>query len=163
MIFGLTHEAESGSLNQATKYFGKISAGYAAGEGPNKDGKGPMACSFYRILVKKQIRVPQVGGKSLLIEKWIENKEVHDKVGKEPTELLFVCMGKHPYDIWTSRLTYWANSRVRCTGDGRCATFYKDLGDGSTAAESIQCPHQECQYYKADKCHAEPAQGLSEG
>ena len=154
MIFGLTHEADTGSPNQVTQYYGKISTGYASGEGPNT-GKGPMACSFYRILVKKQIRVPQSGGKNILIEKWVENQEVHSKVGKEPTELSFVCMGKTPAEIWTSRLTYWGNSRVKCTGDGKKAVFYKDMGDNTTQAQDVPCPYEECPYYKQDLCHAE--------
>ena len=127
MIYGLTHDTDTGSIKDRTQYFGKISTGYAAGEGPNKSNH-PMACGFYRILVQRQIRVPQSGGKTAVIDKWVENQEVHAKVGKEPTSLNFSCSGRHPSDIWESRLTYWANGRIKCCGNGSKATFYEDMG-----------------------------------
>jgi len=154
MIYGLTHDKNTGQAKDTTQYFGKISTGYAAGEGPNKTDH-PVGCGFYRILVQKQMRIPQSGGKSVIIEKWIENPDVHNKVGKEPMALKFVCVGKHPSEIWQSRLAYWSNGRIKCTGNGKTAVFSEDMGDGTVVSKDITCPYKECSYFKEERCKAE--------
>lgn len=154
MIYGLTHDKNTGQAKDTTQYFGKISTGYAAGEGPNKTNH-PVGCGFYRILVQKQIRVPQSGGKSIVVEKWAENPDVHNKVGKEPMALKFVCVGKHPSEIWQSRMAYWANGRIKCAGNGKTAVFYEDMGDGTVISKDITCPYHECPHFKEERCKAE--------
>lgn len=153
MIYGLTHDKDSGDLNETTSYYGKISTGYGPNEGPNRHNY-PVSCGFYRILVQKIATIRQ-GNENVNIEKWVENVNVHNKVGKEPKRLEFVCMGKEPKDIWHSRLAYWANGKIRCRGDGKQAIWHEAKNDGTVDAKPIQCPYHDCDYFKAEKCRAE--------
>ena len=77
MIKGLTHELD-GTPNRTTRYRGKISTGFAPGEGPNK-AKHPIAAGFFRML-KEVTRTVKVGKGQEAIKEWVLNEELNCQV-----------------------------------------------------------------------------------
>jgi len=163
MIKGLTHDIETGIPNKVTKFKGKISTGFAPGEGPNKSNY-PTAAGFFRLL-KQVTKTQRVGGKDVAIVKWVENdpiqKALSDTIeSKTPRKLDFISMYKTPSEIWESYLGKYSNV------DGLVC---KSMGEGSIPTELIvtgdirerkprlfdgkaECPYKECPDFKANKC-----------
>ena len=169
MIKGLTHDHENGLPNMIIKYKGKISAGYAAGEGPNNK-KHPIAAGFFRVLkeVTTSKRIPN--SKDLAVQKkWVLNEEIQalleasNNKSKTPRRMKIVCLHKTPDEMWESSLAMYSSSEglmCKSHGEGTNARFLTFTADGDrewvdrTFEGKKGCPYKKCPDFKDKKCKA---------
>ena len=164
MIKGLTHD-ENGVLNRVTKYKGKISTGYAPGEGPNKENH-PTPAGFFRILqeVTKSQRAPS--GKVLTIKSWILYEKMQNLLEKSnegdkmPRSLEIVLLDRTVESMWESCLAMFSSSDglvCKSHGEGTVARFLqKGSGERVWVEREFDgvkgCPYKNCPDFKAGKC-----------
>ncbi len=168
MIKGLTHDEETGNLHKVTKYKGKISAGFAPGEGPNQTNH-PVAAGFFRML-KEQTKTERVGSsqKTVVVKEWILNDEVQKALvetlrNEMPRRVEIVCLYRTPEDMWESSLAMYSRTDgliCKSHGKGTNARFLK-LGANNEREwidrefEGVNgCPYHDCPDFQAGKCKA---------
>lgn len=165
MIKGLTHN-QDGVLNMVEKFRGKISAGYAPGEGPNKKNY-PIAAGFFRML-KEITETTRTGATEtqVVIKRWILNEPIQKKLektlnNKMPRRIELVSFYKTPEEMWDSCLAMFSTSEgLMCKSHGqgtnaRQLTFSPDgdrlwidrLFDGQKG-----CTHEKCPDFISKKC-----------
>lgn len=167
MIKGLTHD-EDGKLHIITKYRGKISTGFAPGEGPNK-GNYPVAAGFFRAL-KEQVTTDRVGASKKLITKkeWVLNDKVQEAIeralpnpNKTPRRLEIVCLHKEPQDMWESSLAMYSSTEgLLCKSHGleTTARYLKFGPNGERDWVDREfngkkgCLYKSCPDYQEGKC-----------
>lgn len=166
MIKGLTHD-EGGNLHKITKYRGKISTGYAPGEGPNKSGNAPVAAGFFRML-KEQVINERVGSKVIPRKVWNINEPVQKAIeeamprpNKTPRRVEIVSLFKSPIDMWESSLAMYSSGEgllCKSQGYGTNARYLKfgpngerDWIDREFEGKS-GCLFRECPDFKGGKC-----------
>ena len=157
MIRGLTHD-QNGVINQNTKYKGKISTGFAAGEGPNKSNH-PIPCGYFRML--KEITInDRIGGKDVTRKEWKLNEEIQKNLekslndSKTPRKLDFICLFSNPEQMWESYLgMYSSTDGLLCRGHGD-STVAKQLKVTGEKREwlNIDCKYKECPDFIKDSC-----------
>ena len=169
MIKGLTHD-EDGTLHKSTKYRGKISTGFAPGEGPN-NANHPVAAGFFRML-KEQVITERIGKSQKMIHRkvWNLNDKVQEKIeqalpspNKTPRRVEIVCLYKNPSDMWESSLAMYSGSEgllCKSNGLGTNARFLK-FGPNSERDWIDRefngkkgCLFKQCPDYKDGKCKA---------
>ena len=165
MIKGLTHN-QDGVLNMVEKYRGKISAGYAPNEGPNKKNY-PVAAGFFRIL-KEITTTDRVGASQTVVvnRSWTLNETVQKALEKTissttPRRIELVSFHKTPEEMWDSCLALFSTSEgLMCKSHGkdtnaRQLTFTPD-GDRLWIDRYFDgqkgCAHEECPDFKSKKC-----------
>jgi hypothetical protein len=157
MIKGLTHDV-NGVINQTTKYKGKISTGFAPGEGPNK-ANHPIPCGYFRML--KEITInDRIGGKDVIRKEWKLNEDIQKKLeetlnnSKTPRKIDFICLFSHPEQLWESSLAmYSSTDGLMCRGHGM-STVAKQLkveGDKRTWLDR-ECKYKECPDFMHKDC-----------
>lgn len=156
MIEGLTHK--NGIINQSTKYKGKISTGFAPGEGPNKSNH-PIPCGYFRML--KEITInDRIGGKDVTRKEWKVNEEVQKKLeqslndSKTPRKIDFICLFSSPEQMWDSYLgMYSSTDGLLCRGHGN-STIAKQLKVTGDKREWLdrECKYKECPDFIKDSC-----------
>jgi hypothetical protein len=156
MIEGLTHH--NGVINQNTKYKGKISCGFAPGEGPNH-ANHPIACGYFRVL--KEITInDRIGGKDVTRKEWKENTEIQKKLeetlggSKTPRKLDFISLFAEPSQLWESSLAmYSSTDGLLCRGHGD-ASVAKQLKIDGTKREwcNRDCKYKECPDFINGSC-----------
>ena len=168
MIKGLTHDEESGSLNKVTKYKGKISAGFAPGEGPNQSNH-PVPAGFFRML-KEQTRTERVGSsqKMITVKDWVLNEDVQNVLEKTvnsdvPRRVEIVCLYRAPEDMWESSLAMYSRTDgLICKSHGK-GTNARHLELGPNAERKridrefdgvTGCPYRDCPDFQSGKCKA---------
>jgi len=169
MIKGLTHD-EEGNLHKITKYRGKISTGFAPGEGPN-NANYPIAAGFFRML-KEQVTTERVGKSQKIIHKkdWVLNKSIQEAIekalpnpNKTPRRVEIVCLHKNPNDMWESSLAMYSGSEgllCKSHGVGTNARYLKFGPNGERDWVDREfdgkkgCLFRDCQDYQEGKCKA---------
>ncbi len=167
MIKGLTHD-EYGELNKIVKYRGKISAGFAPGEGPNKKNY-PVACGFFRFL-KEVVTVKRLGAsqKTANIKEWILNEPVQQALEKSqtnpnkmPRRIEIVSLYKTIMEMWESSLAmYSGNEGLMCKshGQGTNAKYLTFGPDGERIWINREfdgkegCIYKDCPDFRDGKC-----------
>ena len=155
MIEGLTHI--NGVINQTTKYKGKISTGFAPGEGPNK-ANHPVACGYFRIL-KEVVINDRIGGKDVTRKEWKLNepvqKTLEESLGsKTPRKIDFICLFQTPEQLWESSLAMYSGSDgLLCRGHGN-STVAKNLKVTGDKREWVnrECKYKECPDFIKEDC-----------
>ena len=165
MIKGLTHN-QDGVLNMVEKYRGTISAGYAPGEGPNKQ-RHPVAAGFFRML-KEVTETKRIGGeeKTVIIKSWVLNNDIQTKLeqtlkNKMPRRIELVSFYKTADEMWESCLAMFSSSEgLMCKSHGtgtnaRQLTFTPD-GDRLWIDREFDgvkgCTYEKCPDYISKKC-----------
>lgn len=166
MIKGLTHN-DDGVLNMVEKYRGKISAGYAPGEGPNKQ-KHPVAAGFFRVL-KEITETKRIGSSesTVVIKSWVLNEKIQARLektlnsNKMPRRIELVSLYKTADEMWESCLAMFSSSEgLMCKSHGvgtnaRQLTFTPD-GDRLWIDREFdgvkRCPYERCPDYISKKC-----------
>jgi len=165
LIKGLTHD-DSGALNMIEKYRGKISTGYAPGEGPNKKNH-PVAAGFFRIL-KEITETKRVGNSDaqVVIKSWKLNDSIQKKLettlkSKMPRRIELVSFYQTIDEMWESCLAMFSSSEgLMCKSHGegtnaRQLTFTPD-GDREWVDRIFNgkkgCPYKQCPDYISKKC-----------
>jgi len=165
MITGITHE-EDGTQVKVTKYRGKISAGYAPGEGPNK-GNYPQASGFFRML-KEITHNKLVGTKKVVSKEWVLNEKAQALLeqslpnpNKMPRRIEIVSLYKTAQEMWESAMTLYSGSEgLLCKSHGKGTPARQLKFDPSGNREWILrefdgipgCAMDECPDKKAKKC-----------
>jgi len=165
MIKGITHE-EDGTQVKVTKYRGKISAGYAPGEGPNKQ-KYPQAAGFFRILKEVTIQ-SKVGSKPITKKEWVLNEKVQEALeqslpnpNKMPRRIEIVSLYRTSQEMWESAMTYYSGTEgLLCKSHGKGTPARQLIFDPNGEREWINrefdgvpgCAMEECPDRKAKKC-----------
>jgi len=166
LIKGLTHDKD-GIINQITKYRGKISAGFAAGEGSNNTNH-PVAAGFFRMLVEitktKRVGTAQTPE---AVKEWVLNKDVqealekHNNGSKSPRCLQVVSLYKTIEEMWESSLSMYSKTEgllCKSYGENTPAKFLEFDPDGKRKWVTREfngntgCPYKECPDFKAGKC-----------
>lgn len=158
-IIGLTHD-ENNIQNANVKYRGKISVGYAAGEGPNNTNF-PAAAGFFRMLTEKTVQ-KRVGVKMLPVKEWVLNNPVQKalqdmyKQGEAPRMLEVVSLSYAPEDIWESYMAMYNGDGLACKGHGQgTIAKYVDFDEkGDRVWKTRTCTYNECPYKIDGKCKA---------
>lgn len=163
MIKGLTHDLDTGIPNKVTRFKGKISAGFAPKEGPNKNNY-PMAAGFFRML-KQVVKTQKVSGKEVVIPMWTLNEQVQNKLektidSKSPRKIDCVSMFKTPGEQWESFLGKFSNVEgLLCKSYGENAIPMELNIEGDKRERRARkfngvakCPYKECPDYKEGKC-----------
>jgi hypothetical protein len=163
LIKGMTHE-ENGDLIKIVRYRGKISAGYAPKEPPNK-GNYPVACGFFRIL-KEITRNQRTGsGEIIPIKEWVLNQEIQKILERinnnnpQPRRIEICCLDQRPEDQWESYLAKYNQSEgLLCRSHGK-GTVAKHLiirgGERkweNRFEEQGGCLFHDCPDFKEGKC-----------
>jgi hypothetical protein len=159
VIKGLTH-SEDGELNKVTKYKGKISSGFAPGEGPNKENH-PVAAGFFRLL-KEVIVNKRIGSAQQIvaIKEWVLNEPIQTLLektcngSKQPRRIEIICLYKEFYEMWESSLGMYSGTEgLLCKGHGlgTDAKYLKFNGDERVWTKR-PCLYEECPDFKAGKC-----------
>ncbi len=169
MIKGLTHD-ENGNLHKITKYRGKISTGFAPGEGPNNANR-PVAAGFFRML-REQVTTERIGGSQKIIHKkeWVLNEGVQTAIeqalpnpNKTPRRVEIVCLCKDPTDMWESSMAMYSGSEgllCKSQGAGTNARFLRFGPNGERDWVDREfngkkgCLFRDCPDYKEEKCKA---------
>jgi len=124
MIKGITHD-QAGVLHRVTKFAGKISTGFAPGEGPNKENH-PVPAGFFRLL-KEHVVTQRVGAsqKEVVTSDWVLNEQLQtaleaaNRGSKTPRKLEIVSLFKTPDEFWESSMSmYNATHGLMCTSNG---------------------------------------------
>jgi len=167
MIKGLTHD-EDGNLHKITKYRGKISTGFAPGEGPN-NANFPVAAGFFRML-KEQVITERIGKSQKVVTKkiWSLNEPVQEAIeqalpnpNKTPRRIEIVCLYKIPSDMWESSMAMYSGSEgllCKSQGVGTNARYLKFGPNGERDWIDREfdgkkgCLFRECPDYKDGKC-----------
>lgn len=164
MIKGLTHDAETGVMNQTVRYKGNISAGYGPNEGPNKTNS-PKACGFFRFM--KQVNITKVvGGQKMTVQEYVLSDDIQKKLqavnnnSLEPRRIECMCMDPTPDLMWESYLGKFSSSEglvCRSHGEGTVPTELYYEGDERRYRSRLfdgkpVCPYKECPDYKNKKC-----------
>lgn len=167
MIKGITHDDE-GNLHKITKYKGKISTGFAPGEGVNQTNY-PSAAGFFRML-KEVVVSKRVGPKKRVVseKEWILNEQVQEalekslpKPNKTPRRVEIVCLHKGPQDMWESSMAMYSKSEglmCKSHGFGTTARYltFDDSGDRQWIEREFDgkkgCAFKECPDYQEKKC-----------
>jgi len=165
LIKGLTHD-NNGVLNMVEKFRGKISAGYAPGEGPNKKNH-PVAAGYFRIL-KEVTETKRIGGseKPVMIKRWVLNEPIQKKLEKSlgsdmPRRIELVSFYKTPQEMWDSCLAMFSSTdglQCKSHGEGTNARYLTFDADGNRKWVDREfdgvkgCPYEMCPDYIAKKC-----------
>jgi len=163
MIKGLTHSAE-GVINRVTKYRGKISAGYAPNEGPNKKNH-PVASGFFRMLFELDV-TKTASGKSFVVKEWKVNEPIQaeleriNSASKTPRKIPIVSLCKTPQEMWESSLAMYSADGLQCksNGLGTVARYLTTNNAGErewvnrSFGDCQTCPYEDCPDYQAKKC-----------
>ena len=161
MINGLT--AENGVAKTTKIQFkGKISTGFAPGEGPNKDNY-PVAAGHFRFLksTMEKKRLGSGASKRIVERKvWKENEEIQAKlreVTKQEAPTYIKCISMVPTldQMWTSFLgMYNAKQEIVCKGygEGTTAQFMTEE-KGERVYVDRKCEFKKCPDYIDGKCH----------
>lgn len=157
-INGFTHE--DGKMVQPRLQFkGKISTGFAPGEGANNT-KYPQACGYFRILKTATIRKTVPGSGDIRdFTKWVLNEPVQAELEKitksnKPTMLPCISMVYEPKQMWDSYLAWYnGNNDLVCKGYGKdtVASFLTEK-DGKRVRVDRQCKYKQCPDYIEGKC-----------
>jgi len=163
-IEGLTHE--KGELIKVTKYKGKISTGYAPGEGPNT-GNHPVAAGFFRML-KEVTRTERIGREKKIvnIKEWVLNEQVQKELEKSlptanpnPRRIEIVCLFKNPNEMWDSSLAMYSQTDgLLCKSHGLGTTARQLQLNGNGERTWIDrngqkgCQFRNCPDFVAGKC-----------
>ena len=166
MIKGLTHN-EDGIINEVPKYRGKISAGFAPGEGTNTTNH-PVASGFFRMLTEitrtKRVGVEQ---KAHAVKEWVLNnkvQEVLEKINndsKTPRMLQIVSLYKNIGEMWESSLAMYSKTDgllCKSHGIGTTAKYLEFDANGNRKWVNREiegfngCPYQDCDDFKAGRC-----------
>ncbi len=160
MIVGLTHNAETKEQNKIVKYKGKISTGWAPGEGPGKFNY-PRSSGFFRMLkeVNETIRVG-VKQEKKTQRKWVTNEPVQAALeatcngSKEPRRLEIVSMYSGITEIWESSLAWFSGGDgLVCQSQGRGTTAKMlEIQGGERRWIDRPCMFQDCPQYIEKKC-----------
>lgn len=165
MIKGLTHNAEDGVINKITKFKGKISAGWAPNEGPNKKN-APMASGFFRLL-KQVIVKRRVNQQEKQFQEWAENEEIQNALveanggNKQPRKIEFMCLFKTPQELWEAYLGKFSDTEgllCKSYGQGTEPIELKYDEKGNRVRQprmfdgKAECPYKECPDYKKKLC-----------
>lgn len=165
MINGVTHT--DGVLNRVPKYRGKISTGLDGDAEGNTTGH-MIALGYFRISKEVTESRKIAGGKDSAIKKWVVNEDVQKKleiantpqgqpVCKQPRKLKIVSFYKEASEMWESFLAMFnQKDGLVCRGHG-IGTKAKRLyytGSGERDWREIDCPHKECEDFKAKRCRA---------
>ena len=156
-IVGLTHTSDM-VPNKKIGYRGKISTGYAPGEGPNKENH-PVAAGFFRFLVEKTVN-ERVGTKVIPIKKFMLNKGVQKKLeewhnqGDAPRMLEIISLFYTPEDMWESYMAMYGKSDgLLCKSHGKgTEAKYLDVKGKNREWKTRTCQYDECEHYKAGNC-----------
>lgn len=158
MIRGITHSLD-GVINANETWRGKISTGYAPGEGPNKDNY-PTAAGFFRIM-REESRVVH----GIVIKEWKTNTPFQDILGKDPVNrttpktpcvIEFTCMYRNPEELWDSYMAKYGEAGLLCksNGEGTVASCLVVEDDMSRhwVNRSFEIDGKACEYCVGDKC-----------
>ena len=169
MIKGLTHD-EDGTLHKMTKYRGKVSTGFAPGEGPN-NANYPVPAGFFRMM-KEQVITERIGKSQKMIHRkvWSLNEKIQEKIeqalpnpNKTPRRVEIVCLHKSPVDMWESSLAMYSGSEgllCKSHGVGTTARYLKFGPNGERDWIDREfngkkgCLFRECQDFKDGNCKA---------
>ena len=166
MIKGLTHDVETGVPNKVTKYKGKISTGWQPNEGPNKKN-APAAAGYFRVMKEVISTIRLSGNKTQQVKKWVENKEVQDKLkeangGREtPRKLEFMCLHATPVEMWEPYLGKFSQTEgLMCKSNGQgtipIELIYDEKADRLRQPRLFdgkpECPYKKCPDFKSGVC-----------
>lgn len=124
MIKGITHDIDGLSLGNVT-WRGKISTGYAPGEAPGGNNRGPQQAGFFRVMREEvtKVDIPGTDGESTMKSSWKLNaamqKLFQDMVkADKPTLLQFTCMYRTPEELWDSFVGMYSKGGLICRSNG---------------------------------------------
>jgi len=158
MINGLTAKNGQVSLSSKPEFKGKISTGFAPGEGSNKTNY-PKAAGFFRMM-RKTIRKERLKNSQRMVDKtvWVENKDIQNAIDSKsngtPRILKCISFAAEPEQMWHSNLMMFnGKNEIVCTscGEGCIADFYKQQ-DGQRVKVDRECKYKECPDYKSGAC-----------
>jgi hypothetical protein len=164
MIKGLTHDVESGVINRVIRFRGKISAGYAPNEPPNKNSY-PMPCGFFRFL-KKVLKPIVLNGVTTHVQEWTLDQEMQSLLTKankgstNPRRIEAVCMFPTPEEMWDSYMgKYSATAGLLCKSNGKDSVAMQIVQKGDSRVWEPRlfngkpgCPYDQCPDFKAKAC-----------
>lgn len=163
MIVGLTHTQEKVAIQDEFRFKGKISTGFAPGEGPNKQNY-PVACGFFRVL-NSVIETKEFKGKvfqDTSWKLWVEmQKRLETLCGNiaMPSIVSFVSMFKTPEEMWDSNLSKFSASGLACrsNGYGTPAKMLVQEGDdrqwvNRKFGDFDGCMHETCPDFVSGAC-----------
>lgn len=154
MINGLTVNTQH---QKKMTFKGKISTGYAPGEGPNQEGY-PVAAGFFRML-RSTVERKRVSGKVVEYNAWKINSDIQKALEDEtksdkPTFIKCVSMVNTPEQMWDSHLAMFNQKQeVMCKGygEGTEASLLKEVR-GERTRVPRECKYKECPDYKSGAC-----------
>jgi len=160
MIKGLTH-SEDGELNKITKYKGKISTGYAPGEGPNHENY-PVPAGFFRIL-KEVIHNKRIGKEQQIvgIKEWLLNEPVQKVLEQscnnnpQPRRIEIICLYRDFSEMWESSLGMYSSTEgllCKSHGVGTKAKYLTFPTSATRLWVQRDCLYEECSDFKSGKC-----------
>jgi hypothetical protein len=165
MIVGVTH-GEDGTIHKITKYRGKISTGFAAGEGTNKSNH-PVPAGFFRLLRETITNQRTAGGQVIATKQWVINTVAQEKLqevnnkSSDPRRLEFVCLYQTAEEFWESSLAMYGQSEgLLCKSHGMGTNArqlqYNDKGERSWIDRmfdgKVGCTFEKCPDYISKLC-----------
>ena len=156
-IRGLTHDLD-GTIVANETWRGKISVGYAAGEGPEKLNR-PSPAKHFRVLRQEN---SLVHGQT--ITNWKENVEMQGLLARDPLNVKtpklpciieFVSMYRTPDELWNSYLGKFGTSGLQCRSHGEGTKASMLVVEGETRHFEDRCfdtPKGRVDYCIGDKC-----------
>jgi len=165
VIEGLTHE--DGQLHKITKYKGKISAGFAPGEGTNKSNS-PKAAGFFRMLKEQVTSQRGKGDKIITIKSWALNEPVQKALEQSlpnpndtPRRIEIVSLYKTVSEMWESSMAMYSSTDgllCKSHGVGTLARKLEFTADGDRRwvdrefDGKVGCAFNDCPDKQANKC-----------
>lgn len=157
-IVGITCNDERVPIDR-NDYRGKISTGYAPGEGPDKLNY-PTASGFFRFLLERTVN-ERMGTKTFAVKKWVINPVIQEKLesyhsqGKSPRMLEIVSLFDTPDQMWDSFMASYISDGLSCKshGKGTTATYLETSAGGDREWLERVCEHTDCPIFKAGECH----------